>query len=131
MNLGGQAWTLRNLGWARYLCGDYDEAAACYRQSLQLRRQMKQPVGVAWALEGLAEVAVATHDWGRAVRLWAAAARLRTENHSTMAPVDQMRYADHLTTVRATLGEATFQAAWTAGEALSAAAVCAYGQVCS
>ncbi len=131
MNLGGQAWTLRNLGWALYLCGDYGEAAACYRQSLQLRRQMQQPVGVAWALEGLAEVAVASHDWARAVRLWAAAARLRTENHSTMAPVDQVRYANHLATVRATLGEATFQAAWTAGAALSEAAVCAYVQVCS
>lgn len=116
------AWTLRNLGTALRLAGNLTQAAACYRQSLQLRRTMGQLVGAAWAMEGLAAVAVDQGEWRRGVRLWAAAAAIRTAMSAPMSNTDRTAYEASLTGLRTALAADHFAAAWQAGAALTAEA---------
>ena len=122
----GRAWTLRNLGQARQLAGDLTGAAACYRESLLLRQQLDQLVGMAWAMEGLVTVAVATGDYPRAACLAGAAAHIRQEHQSPMRAVESAHYDALLATVRQALGEQTFAARWAAGAALPVAQAAAY-----
>jgi predicted ATPase/DNA-binding SARP family transcriptional activator len=122
----GRAWTLRNLGQARQLAGDLTGAAACYRESLLLRQQLDQLVGMAWAMEGLVTVAVLVGDYQRAVGLASAAARIRQEHQSPMRAVESAHYDALLATVRQALGEQTFTARWAAGAALPVAQAAAY-----
>jgi predicted ATPase len=122
----GRAWTLRNLGQARQLAGDLTGAAACYRESLLLRQQLDQLVGMAWAMEGLVTVAVLVGDYQRAVGLASAAARIRQEHQSPMRAVESAHYDALLATVRQALGEQTFAARWAAGAALPVAQAAAY-----
>jgi ATP/maltotriose-dependent transcriptional regulator MalT len=111
----GEAWTLRNLGLARHLQGDLDGATADFRASLAMRHAAGQSVGVAWALEGLAGVAVSAGDWARAARLWGAAARLRRAGDSSMSPADQSRFDRWSAQVRLAMGADAFTAAWAQG----------------
>ena len=122
----GRAWTLRNLGQARQLAGDLTGAAVCYRESLLLRQQLDQLVGMAWAMEGLVTVAVATGDYPRAACLAGAAAHIRQEHQSPMRAVESAHYDALLATVRQALGEQTFAARWAAGAALPVAQAAAY-----
>ena len=122
----GRAWTLRNLGQARQLAGDLTGAAVCYRESLLLRQQLDQLVGMAWAMEGLVTVAVATGDYPRAACLAGAAAHIRQEHQSPMRAVESAHYDALLATVRQALGEQAFAARWAAGAALPVAQAAAY-----
>ncbi|MEZ4733988.1 MAG: tetratricopeptide repeat protein [Caldilineaceae bacterium] len=114
------AWTLRNLGRAMQLAGNLDQAADCYRQSLQLRRALGQTVGAAWAMEGLADVAVVQGAWVRGVRLWAAAAAIRTAMDAPMSSTDRTDAEASLACLHTALPDDAFTAAWQAGAALTA-----------
>ena len=116
------AWTLRNLGTALRLAGNLDQATACYRQSLQLRQSLNQVVGAAWAMEGLAAVAVDQGEWVRGARLWAAADAIRTAMNAPMSNPDRTAYETSLTRLQTALSAAAFAAAWQAGAALTAEA---------
>lgn len=122
----GRAWTLRNLGQARQLAGDLVGATACYRESLVLRQQLDQLTGMAWAMEGLAEVAVLAGDYQRAAYLAGAAAPIRQAHQTPMRAVDSMRYETLLATARRALGEQAFAATWSAGAALPVTQAVAY-----
>lgn len=113
------AWTLRNLGTALRLAGNLDQATACYRQSLQLRQSMNQVVGAAWAMEGLAAVAVDQGEWVRGTRLWAAADAIRTAMNAPMSNPDRTAYETSLTCLQTALPASAFAAAWQAGAALT------------
>ena len=122
----GRAWTLRNLGQARQLAGDLTGAAVCYRESLLLRQQLDQLVGMAWAMEGLVTVAVATGDYPRAACLAGAAAHIRQEHQSPMRAVESAHYDALLATVCQVLGEQAFAARWAAGATLPVVQAAAY-----
>jgi len=122
----GQAWTLRNLGFAAQTAGDYAQATVNYQQSLRLRLDLNDIDGAAWCLEGLAEVALATGAPQRAVQLWAVAATLRSTAGSTMSAKDRARYDHALAQARAQLGAATFARLWAAGSSQSLADVAGY-----
>jgi tetratricopeptide (TPR) repeat protein len=80
-------------------------------------------LGARWrvdpALEGLAEVALATGEPDRAVRIMAASDQMRTELRGLLAPDARERQQRNLATARAALGDARFDAAWAAGCALT------------
>ncbi len=114
----GGPWTLRILGLVAQMQGKYDQAADYYRRSLVLRQEQRQPAGVAWALEGLAEVAAAQQDARRAALLWGAAEQLRQQANSVISADDRIRYEAAKRCVLALLGETNFQAAWAAGRAM-------------
>jgi predicted ATPase/DNA-binding SARP family transcriptional activator len=122
----GAAWTLRNLGTATQLQGDLKRAADCFRESVELRWELGQIAGLAWAMEGLAEVAAATGAPERAAILWGAAESMRSDVGSLMSKPDRNRHEASVATARDLLGRERFQAAWIHGKSLSQAEVVAY-----
>jgi tetratricopeptide (TPR) repeat protein len=98
--------------------GNLEQASECYRHALTALAQRRAAVGVAEPLEGLAKVAVAQGCPDQAARLFGAARALRVRIGAPVAPVDRADYERSLAATRAALGEATFDAAWAAGQAL-------------
>jgi predicted ATPase len=122
----GGPWTLRNLGLAWQMLGDYEQAADYYRRSLRLRWEQEQAGGMAWALEGLGEVVALTGHPQEAVRMWGAADRLRRSVGSTMSRSDWLRHEPIVTATRALFEPETFMTAWAEGESLSPEQVVVY-----
>lgn len=122
----GQAWTLRNLGFAAQTAGDYAQATVNYQQSLRLRLDLNDIDGAAWCLEGLAEVAVATGAPTRAVQLWAVAEKLRSAAGSTMSAKDRARYEQAVAQASQQLGPEVLARLWSAGSAMSLAEVAGF-----
>jgi predicted ATPase/transcriptional regulator with XRE-family HTH domain len=121
----GGPWSFRNLGLAYQLLGDYVQAAACFRRSLHLRWERDDWGGMAWALEGLGEVAALTTRPIEAARLWGAAEALRRRAGSVMSASDDQRHAPLVAAVEQQLGAQAFQQAWQAGTDLTLAQLCA------
>jgi len=122
----GGPWTFRVLGLSEQMQGHYTKATDYYRRSLVLRLEQEEMGGMAWALEGLVEVAAATGEPIRAAHLAGAAARLRQAIGSTISADDLVRYEPALATVQAALGEYRFQAAWAGGAALTVTQIMDY-----
>lgn len=107
------------------MLGDYEQAAAYFRRSLQLRWARDDWAGMAWALEVLGEVAALTARPAEVTRLWGAASALRRRANSIMSLSDRQRYAPLVAAAEQQLGAECFQQAWTAGAAMSPAEVVA------
>ncbi|MGH8910086.1 MAG: BTAD domain-containing putative transcriptional regulator [Egibacteraceae bacterium] len=108
-------WTLAVAAERR---GEHQRAAALYLERLPLSRQLGNRRWTAVSLEGLARVAAAREQPVTAARLLGAASALRA---AISAPVVASERADRdrcLADVRAALGS-SFDAAWTAGQALT------------
>jgi len=118
-SLGSQAWTVRNLGFAYQSAGDFEKAMACYGESLEMRQRLGQLPGVAWSLEGLGEIALLQGEAGRAVRLWAAASRLRRESHDQLTDLEAARFRKWNEKALVELGEEEHKQAWAAGDSLT------------
>jgi tetratricopeptide (TPR) repeat protein len=88
----GSAWTLGNLAVAAQGEGDYTYAAACYRESMLLRVKNHNRAGVAWALEGLAELFWLSGAPLPAAQFWGAAETLRAAPGAGMTPDEHMRH---------------------------------------
>lgn len=121
----GGPWSFRNLGLAYQLLGDFETATDYYRQSLQLRWDQEDWAGMAWALEGLGEVAALSARSLEAAQLWGAAAALRHRVGSAMSVSNQQRHAPLVAMVAEQLGAERFQQAWAVGQAMSPAEVVA------
>ncbi len=115
----GAAWTLRNLGMGYFEEGDVAQALRCFRQSLRLRQELRQLAGIAWAMEGLAEVAVHIGQPARAAQLWGCAAALRQQVVSEMSTMDRTRFEKWSARARQQLGQTAFETYWQQGHALS------------
>jgi predicted ATPase/DNA-binding XRE family transcriptional regulator len=116
----GQGQALLALGLAAWRRRDPDQAFARLRRGLALRRRLGERLGVAECLEGLATVAAGTGAPGRAARLLGAAGALREAIGAPLPPVDRPGIEAMTAAVRAALGDASFAAAWAAGQRLSA-----------
>lgn len=117
-NRRGIAVSLRNLGLLARDRGDRAGAISLVREALQLRSELGDRDGIAEGLEDLAALA-AFDQPERAVRLYAAADRLRT---TIDAPVRASERADRdrsLGAARNRLDAATHARAWSSGRALS------------
>lgn len=127
-SLGSQAWTVRNLGFAYQSAGDLARAGECYQESLEMRQRLGQLPGVAWSMEGLAEVALLQGKVRRAVRLWAAAERLRRESHDSLTERETERLSVWLGQAQTALGEESYVAAWSSGGSMDLEQAVAYAQ---
>ena len=129
----GIARALGNLGQVARLKGDDDRAIALWRQSLALFREAGDKRGIAQCLERLAGAAARRGGAGRAARLLGAADALR----GTTGSLDNLRhhvvwerdseFESDLATVRATLGDDAFSAAWAEGRAATAEQAVRFG----
>jgi tetratricopeptide (TPR) repeat protein len=118
-NDAGVAMVLNNMGRALLEQGQLDEAALQLNESLRLRYRLGDLPGVAFSLEGLADLARRRGDVARAARLWGAAEALRAQLKAPLSPMEQPSYQQIVAESRAALGEGDFAAAWAAGAGLS------------
>jgi tetratricopeptide (TPR) repeat protein len=84
------ARTLVSLGHVEELRGDLDAAESRHQESLRLARDLPDELPLALALEGLASLAVARRQPGRAVVLLGAAGSIRTRTGTPSAPQEQI-----------------------------------------
>ena len=115
----GGAWAYRVLGTVEQMQGNYGRAVEYYRRSLCLRQEQQELSGMAWALEGLVEVAAATGQSVRAAHLGGAAERLRQQRRSVISADDLPRYEQAIHQVQEELGEVKFHVTWATGTRLA------------
>ena len=113
------AESLNNLGLVAAAQGDYERAAVHFEEGLLLSRDIGARHILAEALEGLAWVAAARGQWRRAARLGAAAQAERDVLGQPVPSTDREQHDRAVQAARATLGEATFAAAWAEGLAMT------------
>jgi hypothetical protein len=114
-------------GWKRHLAlgllhvadvmrvqGDPASHAA-YVASLAQSRELGYLWGIAGCLEGLAMLPAAEGRQEQAVRWLAAASALRHSSHAELPRIEQADREARCARLRASLGEATFAAAWQTG----------------
>jgi predicted ATPase/DNA-binding CsgD family transcriptional regulator len=116
---GGSAHTLTILGQVALSQGSYAQAKAHYDESLSLRQALGDKEGIAAALEGVAGVAQGQGQPLSAARLYGAAQALRDAIGAPLAPTDRASYERMVASVRVQLDAATFEAAWTQGQAFT------------
>lgn len=106
-------------GRARQAAGEPEQAGALLREGLGRFVRMGHPLGVATALEGLAQLAGVEHG-ERAARLWSAAEAIRQSLGAPLPPVDGPARDLQLSALQERLGAAAFVAAWAEGQAQGA-----------
>ncbi len=107
--------------------GTYEQAGQYLRDALGLFRDLEEKNDVAACLAGLAAVAGALGNVMRAARLWGASEGLIGGIGGIILPSDSAVYQPHLDAVRTQLDEATFEAAWSAGRAMTIEEAVEYG----
>ena len=95
------------------------DARALLRESGEYFREIKDKEALAWILEEVAGVALGEHRPERAVRLWAAADKLRETLDAPLAPVAEAVRDRCYAVARAELGQSVWETAWAEGRAMS------------
>ncbi|MGH2426394.1 MAG: hypothetical protein ACRDF1_08955, partial [bacterium] len=103
------------LAWTQH---EYERAADLFRQSLVLRRELKDKRGIATSLVGLAAVATLQEQLERAAILFGAAEALRESIEVALPPFIRKDYEGLVATARDKLPAATFQSSWARGRAM-------------
>jgi DNA-binding NarL/FixJ family response regulator len=109
---------LTELGWLAYLEGNAGEAHDRFCECLRTSQDLGFTMGIASSIHGLAGVSALRGDWVRAARLIGAASVIQARrrlSERVIAVLTEGMVAE----VRAQLGDAAFDAAWHAGQALS------------
>lgn len=111
-----EAIYIETLANAQLDLGDVDAAAASWTEALTVFRGVRDWFGIIWALGGLALVAAARHEDGRALRLAAAADRLSREYSLGQWRYREAHFAAAFEKARARLGsKARADSAWNEG----------------
>ncbi len=116
----------RAIAYATRLAGDVARSRADLSSAVRLYSEslaLYQEAGDKWiaqdCLEGLAAVAAALGEYGRAIHLFAAAEAIREALGLTLASFDQDIHDAHVIAARAALEDTTFTAAWAQGRAMT------------
>ena len=118
----------RNTGYSLYILGmtellrdDLDRGATLLEECVPIVRELEYWFGGAYTLLGQGKVAALHSKSGRAARLWGAAEALREKMSMSLSHFDFVHsgYERDLSAVRAALSEASFEAAWAEGRAMS------------
>jgi predicted ATPase/DNA-binding SARP family transcriptional activator len=122
------AYPLRRLAYYALADGNAAQAAAQCLESLQINCQIKDPIGIAASVGGLAAVALEQRNKIRAARLFGAVEAILSGIVAPLLPADRLEYERNVTALRAQLGEADFAAAWDAGRAMTIEQAIAYAR---
>jgi tetratricopeptide (TPR) repeat protein len=118
----GVAVALANMAQIETILGNYPAACQGFKESLQLFQEIGDRVNGATCLMGLgcvATVADSPAAWHQAAQLFGCGEHLLQETRGKLQPADRVIIDRHLALCRQKLGDAIFEAAWTAGQALS------------
>ena len=110
---------LNNLGVSARKRGDVVQAEGLIHEALALYAELGNPGRCAMALESLAETAWVAGQGERAVRMLGAATALREAIGAPRSPQNQAEVEQLVAAGRAVLGDAAWEAAFAAGNALS------------
>jgi non-specific serine/threonine protein kinase len=113
------AWVLRHLATVSGDQGDVVKAEQLYRESMTLSQRVGATWGMVECLEGLAQLALASAEPERAVRLFGCAAGVRENIGLPLTGRLAARFEGAFARLRASLGARRFEAAWQAGRTLS------------
>ncbi len=114
----GAGFALQLLGKVACDRGDFPQARDLLAQSLAFREKMGE-WSVPYNLEGLAVVAGAQGQAGRAARLFGAAEAIREVIHWPLTSDNLPEYHRHVAAVREQLDAEVFAAAWAEGRAMT------------
>jgi tetratricopeptide (TPR) repeat protein len=118
-NQQGMAVSLFNLGSLACKEGDYTASQSCLTECLRLCLALGEKRFTFFALGGFGALATAQGQPERATRLYGASAALSAAIGVPLTAHRRKEADRDLATLRATLGEAVFDSAWSAGRALS------------
>ncbi|HLO14762.1 MAG TPA: tetratricopeptide repeat protein, partial [Anaerolineales bacterium] len=113
------AYAVRRLGQLLWREGEYEQAIALCKESLNLNQQVGSPRGVIGCLAGFAAIAVARAKYQSAARLMAAVETQMASLGITPMYMDQQEYDRNLARLRAKLDEQTLAKFWAKGKAMS------------
>ena len=117
---------LESLANSQLGLGDVEEASASWAESLSIEHELNNPLGIVWAVGGLALVAAARKDEERALRLAAIIDRLSRESSFTTLPQRVSQLNQTVGRIRNKLGEQKSLGIWTEGQAMSSARALEY-----
>jgi predicted ATPase/DNA-binding SARP family transcriptional activator len=113
------SWAIHHLGIVAYACGDVTQAVALLREALILQQKQGHTAQIAESLEACARMAVAQGRAAWAARVLGAVEMLRTLISASLSPSERVVYQRSIAAARAQLEDATFAAAWAAGQAMT------------
>ena len=119
-------YALWGLGQTALRQGRHDEARVISGEAMSRQEHIETWIGTPYYLESFAFLAAAEGQPQRAVRLMGAAARIREQQHSFAQPLVVIQNERYLSTLRTTLDEARFAAAWNEGRAMMVAEAVTY-----
>ena len=120
------AWGLEGLAGVAYLKRDFASALKFHSESLRIKAEVMDKLGIAHSLEGLAQLAAQEEEPERAVALWAAANHLRERMGTPTDPSREDLYISLIPRTREQIGDALFEAAWKTGEGMKLEEVIEY-----
>ncbi len=112
-------YTLRRLGYTALHQGDYIKANTLFQESLALNQELGHQLGVTACVSALAATIAARGENVQALELFGAVDSSLNIMNSLLFSPDQVEYQRNLAAVRAQLDEATFNAAWARGQAMT------------
>jgi non-specific serine/threonine protein kinase len=109
------------LGVTELRRGNLERGATLLEEGAQISRELGDRLGAPYFAEGLAKLSAMRSRPVRAARLWGAAEALRERDGLSLSKFDRANtdYERDLVLVRSALDEATFDAAWAEGRAMS------------
>jgi non-specific serine/threonine protein kinase len=112
---------LESLANAQLGLGDVAGAEASWSESLSIERDLNNPLGMVWALGGLALVAAAHRDGERALRLASVVDRLSRESSFSTLPYRVNQLGESVARIRTKSGGQKSDAIWAEGQGMSLA----------
>ena len=119
-------WSTVNLGYVYLREGEEECAQDTFAEVQQRFREMGSKIGVVYALEGLASLAVRQHECERAVRLYAWADAARAAIGDQRPFVEQTEVDRDYAAIRAQLSDEIISTATAAGRAMTMEQAVAY-----
>lgn len=113
------AYALEGLGFEACTQSDCPAARRYFIESIDLRREMGDTQGMLTCLEGLARTAIEANQQAEAARLLSAVENLRRQHNVLPLAAEQADFDRAVARTRANLDPAAFDAAWSAGRALT------------
>jgi len=103
---------------ARHL-GNFEEALALYRETIQEWQEVGHRGAVAHQLECFAFIAKAQEEEERAIKLLSAAEVLREVSNSLMTPMERVEFEKEVAELRLRMDEKVFASLWAEGESMT------------
>ncbi len=118
-NRGGVAWANQVLGRAYLRERRYDEARECYHEKMKIQQDVKNLIGISYALEGLARLAFEQKKLSLAIRLFSNVEALHERINYSLPPSDCIEHEQSIADAKVQVDEDTFETAWTVGREMS------------